>query len=176
MKNIEKNQLLKLTPFKQLANRKPYAERMDTILAHIQKAQATDKKELIAALIYKACKYCGISATYRTICYTFAESIFDSHKHEWIGLVEDDERIYLHDNLAFFAPDYDRKLDKYDVNLFQPAEDWFYSFHMVFDDIVSEDLKPAICYGAYRSFSNAEGFFDVDEEFWELLEELENDL
>lgn len=173
--SLSKTQLLTLTPFKELANREPYSNQMDNLLAYIQKAESMDKKELIAGLIYEACKYCGISATYRTICYTFAESIFDAHKHMWVGLKEDDERIYLHDNLNYFAPDYDRKLDTYDVSLFEPAEDWFYAFVMVTHNIVPEALKPAICYGLYRTYTNTEGFFDVDDEFLELLEDLEND-
>lgn len=173
---FKKEDLLQLSPFRELPTRQPYAQHYDAMVDCIQVAQKVEPAEIIGRLLEKSCYYCGISTTWRTILYTFAEGILCLHKELWNDEELKEERIFLHNHFKRFYPEYKGEFENYDITLLQPAEEWFYSFKMWQDGFVSDDLKPAFSYGMYSNFKLATEFFSfVDEEFLETLEELEED-
>lgn len=171
---FKKEDLLQISPFKELATREPYAGYYDAVVHFVQLGQQMGPSDIIGKLFQKSCYYCSISATWRTILYGFAESVLISHKELWNIQEIAEERIFLHDHFKRFYPEYQSEFDNYDIALLEPAEEWFYAFAMWRNGFVPDDLKPAYFYGMYCCFHRLTDFFDfVDEEFMETLSELE---
>lgn len=171
---IKKEDLLQISPFKELATKGTYARHYDTIVSFIQMGCNLPPAEVVGMLYKTSCYFAGISATWRTILFCFAQGVLNANEDLKRTEDVDEMGVYVPEHYGRFYPGYKGQYEKFELSFLDPAEEWFYTFKMWQDGFVSEELKPAFFYGMYCNFKEATELFDfVDEEFMETLAELE---
>jgi hypothetical protein len=173
---FKKEDLMKVSPFKELAERETYAKHYDTIVNYIQMGRNLPPAEVVGMLYKKSCYYAGISATWRTILFCFAQGVLNDNDDLERAEDVDEMGVYVPEHYERFYPEYKGQYEKFELSLLDPAEEWFYTFKMWHNGFVPKELKPAFFYGMYCNFKRTTELFDfVDEEFMETLTELEED-
>ena len=88
-RTFKKEDLMKVSPFKELAERETYAKHYDTIVNYIQMGRNLPPAEVVGMLYKTSCYYAGISATWRTILFCFAQGVLNDshlirHRHDFL--------------------------------------------------------------------------------------------
>jgi hypothetical protein len=160
--NITANRLLELG-----FSRLKYAGYLDLFIQEANKGNKAEKTDIIGQLIKQACKYCGISAGYRTAFYDLAWAVLQVNPDLW----NEEEKEYGVSNLSAhydLYPEYNDEFDEYDVSTLNNGE-----YFVICMDLISNEKQEHLdyfCYAMFVFFELWKMQYNNDELFAEVLE------
>ena len=151
---ISKKEILEMPVFNLIFSRKEYTDFTEEFIYELNKGKAIDPKRVLYLMIEAYCVNCGISKGYRTVFYDFGGSFLGNHPELWNE--KDKKNTYAFVSLCSyfktFYPEYDNKLDEYDVAVMQYWQYLEYSLDLLLNGDINGELKQAFCYCMYLFF------------------------
>lgn len=162
--NITANRLLELG-----FSRPMYAGQLDLFIDEANKGSKAEKTAIIGYLIKQACKYCGISAGYRTAFFDLAWAVLQDSPELWNDEEKENDLSDLSAHYDLY-PEYNNEFDKYDVSTLNNGE----YFVICMDLMINEQHEHLdyFCYAMFVFFEQGNIPYD-DEMIAEALEAIE---